>query len=210
MADVENRSIPFERSASEQRLAERRTAAPAVTRVELAPPVARLSWSGVWGGFLIALGIYLVLATLGAAVTLSSGGAASAPNGAAMGKVMTAWLYVSALIALFFGSVFGARLALLVDGAIAWLEATLIWTFALVLTTLVAAAVLGVAAAYPEAVRAALQSSPAATNIGVLRASAWLTFIGMVVAWIVTVLGSFWGRAQARGRAHALGLGWAA
>jgi hypothetical protein len=46
----------------------------------------------------------------------------------------------------------------------------------------------------------------AVANPDAVRMSAWLNFFGIVVAWIVTVLGSFWGRAKARGRARQLGL----
>jgi sensor domain CHASE-containing protein len=35
---------------------------------------------------------------------------------------------------------------------------------------------------------------------------AWLMFAGIVIAWIVTVLGSFRGRAQSVVRAHRIGI----
>ncbi len=185
---------------------ERRFTPVPVTRVELAPPRARIAWSGVWGGFLIALAIWITLATLGTALGLSNVGVGSDLTATTFGKATTGWLYVTGLIALFFGGVFGARLAMVVDGAIAWLEATLIWSFALVLVTMLATTLVSVAAAHPVTANAVVQSNPALTTPGMLTAGAWLTFIGVVVAWIVTVAGSFWRRAQAQGRARSLGL----
>jgi len=46
----------------------------------------------------------------------------------------------------------------------------------------------------------------AVTRVELMTAGVWLAFIGIVLAWIVTVLGSLWGRAQSRGRARTLGL----
>ena len=184
---------------------DRRTFARTVTRVELAPPVARIAWSGVWGGFLIALGIWLTLITLGTGFGLSSMGPGS-NLASTISRATGAWLYVSGLIALFFGGVFGARLAMVVDGAIAWLEATLIWAFGLILITALTTTLVGVAAVHPVAATEIAQANPALANTNAMTAAAWLTFFGIVIAWIVTVLGSFWGRAQARGRAQSLGL----
>lgn len=257
------------------------------TRVELEPPRSRVSWSGVWGGFLLALGIWIVLAALGAAVGLSTLSPGTNLNLASFTSGSFIWMYIAALIALFFGGVFGARLAMIVDGAIAWLEASLIWVFALVLTTAVATFLASTVlthsvtaqAVFSEAPQinadlasrdvpdllnrlndpktvdafatmsglprdqvqsslasirervAANRTDPAAAvreardgltnltaqarangNTVVQRSvpgsakAAWMTFIGIVIAWIVTVVGSFWGRAQAAGRARELGL----
>jgi len=206
MASAEDPMVHFDDAPRDRRMHERRLAFEPVTRVELAPPRARIAWSGVWGGFLIAFGIWITLATLGAAVGLSNVRAGSDLTTTTMSRAATGWMYVAGLIALFFGGVFGTRLAMIVDGAIAWFEATLIWTFALVMLTLVTTMVGSMAAANPAAANAVAQSSAAATNPGTLSAGAWLTFVGIVVAWVVTVLGSFWGRAQARGRARSLGM----
>jgi hypothetical protein len=205
MASAEERIGPFD-AARDRRIGDRRVVPRSVTRVELAPAMSRIAWSGVWGGFLIALGIWLTLATLGTAVGLSNIGPGSNMTATTMTKASGAWLYLSGLVGLFFGGVFGTRLSMTVDGAIAWLEATLIWTFALILTTGLATGLVSLAAAHPAATQAIVQSNPAVTNPGAITAGAWLSFIGIVVAWVVTVLGSFWGRAQARGRAQALGL----
>jgi hypothetical protein len=162
--------------------------------------MARIAWSGVWGGFLIAIGIWITLVVLGAAVGLSR---SSADLPATFGRASAAWLYVSALIALFFGAAFGTRLALIVDGAIVWLEATLIWTFALLLTTAFMTTLVGVAAARAGAATGMTESTPVMVNPA---GGAWLAFAGIVIAWIVTVLGSFRGRAQSVSRAHTIGL----
>lgn len=206
MASSDEHVDQYEVPPRDRPFPDRRTFARTVTRVELAPAVARIAWSGVWGGFLIALGIWLTLITLGTGFGLSSLGPGSNLGASTISRATGGWLYVSGLIALFFGGVFGSRLAMVVDGAIAWLEATLIWAFALILITALTTAVVGVAAVHPVAASEIAQANPALANPNALTAAAWLTFFGIVIAWIVTVLGSFWGRAQARGRAQSLGL----
>src|SRR5215813_9962403 len=159
----EDRPIQFDPAARERRVRiddRRRRPFGGITRVELAPAVARIAWSGVWGGFVIALGIWLTLAALGTAVGLSSVGADANVSAATMSRATGWWLYVSGLIALFFGGVFGTRLALIVDGAVAWLEATLIWSFALVLTTILGTTLASVAAAHPLAANDIAQAAP--------------------------------------------------
>jgi hypothetical protein len=198
--DPADEPIRFDSASPERRVRDRRVSSGWVRRVELPPAMARIAWSGVWGGFLIALAIWITLTALGAAVGLSGARETANLPAATFGKASAAWLYVSALIALFFGGVFGTRLALIVDGAIAWLEATLIWTFALLLTTAFMTTLVGVAAARATGIT---EPSPVMANPA---GGAWLTFAGIVIAWIVTVLGSLWGRAQSRSRAHTIGL----
>jgi hypothetical protein len=198
--DPANEPIRFDPASSERRVRNRRVSSGWVRRDEIPPAMARIAWSGVWGGFLIAVGIWITLIALGTAVGLSRAGA-NLP--ATFGRASAAWLYVSALIALFFGAAFGTRLALILDGAIVWLEATLIWTFALLLTAFTMA-LLGIAAARAAAANAVTQSSTVIANPG--ARGAWLMFAGIVIAWIITVLGSFRGRAQSVTRAHMIGI----
>jgi hypothetical protein len=207
MASAEDRPIQFDPAVRERRVHDRRHRPfGAVTRVELAPAAARIAWSGVWGGFFIALGIWLTLTTLGTAVGLSTMNPGADLSADTASRASAAWLYISGLIALFFGGVFGTRLALVVDQAVAWMEATLIWSFALVLTMILGTTLLSIAAAHPVAASEIAQATPTVTTHGSMVASAWLGFIGIVIAWVVTVLGSFWGRSQARVRARTLGL----
>src|SRR5262249_41629109 len=147
------------------------------------------------------VGIWITLVALGTAVELSRAGA-NLP--ATFGRASGAWLYVSALIALFFGAAFGTRLALVLDGAIVWLEATLIWTLALLLTAASTIALAGVAAAGEAAANGVTQSNAVIANPG--ARGAWLMFGGIVIAWIITVLGSFRGRARSVTRAHMIGI----
>jgi len=191
----------FDAASPERRVRDRRVSSGWGRRVELPPSMARIAWSGVWGGFLIAVGIFITLTALGTAVGLSGARETANMPASTLGKASAAWLYLSALIALFLGGAFGTRLALIVDGAIAWLEATLIWTFALLLTT--AFITLVGMAARAGATNGVTESTPVMANPA---GGAWLAFAGIVIAWIVTVLGSFWGRAQSRSRAHAIGL----
>ena len=198
--DPTDEPLRFDSASPERRLRDRRVSSGWGRRVELPPAMARVAWSGVWGGFLIAVGIWITLVALGAAVGLTRAGA-NLP--ATFGRGSAAWLYMSALIALFFGAAFGTRLALILDGAIVWLEATLIWTFALLLTTAFMTTLIGVAAARAGADTGVTEPGPVMMNPA---GGAWLAFAGIVIAWIVTVLGGFRGRAQSATRAHAIGI----
>jgi hypothetical protein len=209
---VSDQSTPVSAFTGERRIRERRATPPVatrvdtrlepgVTRVELGPRIAQVSWSGVWGGFLIAVGIFMVLCMLIGAIGLSMIGTGQTVT--RTGANMAGWVYLCGLVALFFGGACGTRLAMVLDDATAWLEATLIWTMALVVVTLLAT---GVAAGAANVARGVVQSNPTIVNGGMMRAAGWIAFAGTILAWIVTVAGSFWGRAQARDRARSLRL----
>src|SRR5690242_18225546 len=71
----------------------------------------RVSWSGVWGGFFVGLGILVILAALGVAVgvTVTSPAAADVQ---ALGTGAGIWTFASALIALFIGGLVASRTGL--------------------------------------------------------------------------------------------------
>jgi hypothetical protein len=75
----------------------------------------RVSWGGVWGGVLVAVGLLLLLAALGVAVGIT----ATEPGQTEASKLGTGagiWAGVSLLVALFVGGMVSTRIGGLFDG----------------------------------------------------------------------------------------------
>lgn len=95
----------------------------------------RVSWGGVWSGFLIGMGILLLLTALGLAIGISAAG--SAPPGEGMnargfGIGGAIWGGLSLLVALFVGGLVATRVGTVFDDTVALIQGALVW----VLTTL--------------------------------------------------------------------------
>jgi hypothetical protein len=89
----------------------------------------RVSWGGVWSGFLIALGAMLLLGTLGVAIGVS----AIDPTGGARGLGVGAaiWGGLTWLIAVFIGGMVAARLGLVLDQPTSALHGALVWVLSM-------------------------------------------------------------------------------
>jgi hypothetical protein len=89
----------------------------------------RVAWGGVWSGFLVALGAFMLLAVLGMAigVTAADVGTASDTSARSAGISAGIWGGVSLLIALFIGGLVATRSAMIHDGAAGMIEGVLIW-----------------------------------------------------------------------------------
>lgn len=104
----------------------------ALTSVQ-ALPGSRVSWGGVWSGFLIGLGALLLLSMLGLAVGISAvdvGQESGATRGLGVGAAV--WGGLSLLISLFLGGMVAARTGPLVDRGPAALQGSLVWVLAMV------------------------------------------------------------------------------
>jgi hypothetical protein len=111
-------------------------------RVETIPSVPfKLSWGAIFGGTFVALGVWILLYSLGLALGLSSvdpndpGSARSAGIGTGI------WSLIAPLIALFVGGLVAARTAGVVDKMSGALHGAVLWG----LTTLVGVIVMGMA-----------------------------------------------------------------
>jgi ElaB/YqjD/DUF883 family membrane-anchored ribosome-binding protein len=99
-------------------------------RAQLAPlEIARISWAGVWSGFLIGLGALLLLSTLGLAVGISAAdidpGQGSDPKAFGIGAAI--WAGLSLLIALFVSGMIASRASMVVDRTVATTHGALVW-----------------------------------------------------------------------------------
>lgn len=94
---------------------------------------SRISWAGIWSGFLVGLGVLLILGVLGLAVGITAVDIGPGENaGAGLGAGAAIWGGLSLLIALFLGGLVASRCGMTHDRATGVTEGALVW----VLTTL--------------------------------------------------------------------------
>lgn len=94
----------------------------------------RVAWGGVWSGFLVAVGVLLLLSVLGLAIGVSAADVGPGEDGNAKGLGIGAavWSSVSLLIALFVGGMVATRTGMVHDGTTGMIEGVLIWVLAIV------------------------------------------------------------------------------
>ncbi len=99
-------------------------------RTQLTPlETARISWAGVWSGFLIGLGVLMVLSTLGLAIGISAADIGPGPgsDAKAFGIGAGIWAGLSLLIALFLSGMIASRVSMVVDRTVATTHGALVW-----------------------------------------------------------------------------------
>jgi hypothetical protein len=175
----------------DRRLAERRRIAyPAALRAD----GMRVSWGGVFGGVLVALGFLLLMTALGVAVGISAaqpGGTDTGTLGAGAGI----WAGVSLLVALFIGGWVSTRIGAIFDGTTGFFEGALVWVVSVLLMLCMAGTGLGMlfggasklVGGAAQALTSVLQSSQATS-------AAWITFGALLLSLLAAVLGAMAGR----------------
>jgi len=124
----------------ERRSAERRRLAyPSILR---GADGMRVSWGGVWGGVLVAVGLLLLLAALGVAVGITATEPAQT-DPAKLGTGAGIWAGVSLLIALFVGGMVSTRIGAIFDGTTGFFEGALVWVVSVLLMGYLAASGIG-------------------------------------------------------------------
>lgn len=180
----------------------------------------RVSWGGIFGGVLVAVGLLLLLAALGVAVGIST----VEPGETELARVGTGaaiWGGVSLLAALFVGGMVASRLGATFDGTTSFFEGFLVWIVSLLLVAYLAASGVsslaggafslmgGVQEAVaqvqqktedlqrnPQAAEQQVQAlKPQATN------AAWITFGALLLSLGAAVAGAMAGRRRALPRA---------
>lgn len=109
----------------ERRIGERRRDRDYATRVTTTEGL-RVSWGGVWGGVLVAIGLLLLLSVLGVAI----GASAVDPGDTQAGTVGTGigvWGGLSLLVALFVGGLVSTRIGAIFDRTTGFFEGVLVW-----------------------------------------------------------------------------------
>ena len=96
----------------------------------------KVSWGGICGGVLVAVGVIILLTTLGVAVGIS---AVDQTEASKLGTGAGIWAGVSLLIALFVGGMVAARIGATTDSTTAFYSGFLVWVVAVVLMAYIAA-----------------------------------------------------------------------
>lgn len=163
----------------------------------------RLAWSGVWSGFLVAVGVFLLLSVLGLAVgvTAVDTGAAAAGNAREAGIGAAVWSGAALLISLFLGGMAATRSGMVSDAAAGSIEGVLIWVLSILTLIYMAGSgfallsrgvfgALGTVTVDPAAAAAAVRS------VGDAQATIWAAFAAMVLSLLAALGGAMVGRRQ--------------
>lgn len=136
MASVVHESPRYERSS------ERR-------RISYDPPLRadgmKVSWGGIWGGVLVAVGLLLLLTALGLAIGVSAVQPGET-EGATLGTGAAIWAGVSLLLALFVGGMVATRIGAITDRATGFFEGALVWVVSILLMVYFAGSGIGMLA----------------------------------------------------------------
>ena len=105
----------------------------------------RVSWGGIWGGVLVALGMLLLLAALGVAVGVSAfdPGESEAGN---FGTGAGIWAAFSLLLSLFIGGMVATRIGAIFDRTTGFFEGALVWIVSVLLAGYLATSGIGMVA----------------------------------------------------------------
>ncbi|HLS85475.1 MAG TPA: hypothetical protein VK043_04195 [Burkholderiales bacterium] len=107
---------------------DRRRASAALARAD----GLRLSWGGIWGGVLVAVGTLLLLAALGVAVGITAANPGET-EAATFGTGAGIWAGASLLVALFLGGLVSTRAGFITDRTTGFFEGVLVWVVSILL-----------------------------------------------------------------------------
>lgn len=179
----------------------RRIAYPGVYRTGLfSTEGIKVSWGGIFGGVMVAVGLMLLLAALGVAIGIT----AVDPQSTQLGRLGVGagiWTGVALLLALFLGGLVASRLGATYDRSTSFFEGFLVWIVSLLLVAYLAASGMGWVAgdtfnimgaapdlsmsAPPDVVE---QIKPQAAK------TAWITFGSLVLSLGASLIGAMAGR----------------
>jgi hypothetical protein len=92
----------------------------------------KVSWGGIFGGVLVAIGLLLLLTALGVAVGVSAAQPGET-EASTLGTGAGIWAGVSLLLALFVGGMVSTRIGAISDGATGFFEGALVWVVSILL-----------------------------------------------------------------------------
>jgi hypothetical protein len=132
------RETPYHDRRTNER---RRIAYPAALRAD----GMRVSWGGIFGGVLVAVGFLLLMTALGLAVGISAAQPGET-EASALGTGAGIWGGVSLLIALFIGGMVSTRIGAIFDGTTGFFEGALVWVVSVLLMLYFASSGIGMLA----------------------------------------------------------------
>jgi hypothetical protein len=105
----------------------------------------KVSWGGIFGGVLVAVGVLLLLAALGMAVGISAADPGQT-DASTLGTGAGIWAALSLLVALFVGGMVSTRIGAISDRATGFFEGVLVWVVSILLMGYLAASGVGMLA----------------------------------------------------------------
>ncbi len=152
-----------------------------------------VEWAPTWGGVFVALGVFLLLSSLGVAIGVSSGA-----TGVAI------WEAISVIIAFFLGGWFAGRTLNIIDPLVAGAHGLLVWAVSIVFTVVfIIAATLSGISSLANLARVPFVSDllrfvgatppPAGAAAGTAVTSAWVTFVILLLSVIAAIIGGLVG-----------------
>src|SRR5205085_9747185 len=137
----------------------------------------RVSWGGIWGGVLVAMGMLLLLSALGVAIGFSS---VDPRNAAEVNRLMSSaglWAAAGLLLSLFVGGMVSTSIGAVYDRTTGFFEGALVW----VVSLLVMLALAGSGSGLLDGFAFEMPDAPQA---------AWLGFGALAVSLLTAVLGA--------------------
>ncbi|HEX2651414.1 MAG TPA: hypothetical protein VHN19_15915 [Burkholderiales bacterium] len=92
----------------------------------------RVSWGGIWGGVLCAVGAMLLLTALGVAIGISAADPGET-DASTLGAGAAIWSGVSLLLSLFLGGLVSTRIGAIFDRTTGFFEGALVWVVSILL-----------------------------------------------------------------------------
>ncbi len=162
-------------------------------------------WGPIWVGFIVALGINLVLYVLTMAIALSS----ASPTARNVGDVLQGagvGTAISSLIALFVGGFLAGRLGIQQGLRNGLMQGTVVWALFVIAMTLFSlfglggalGSVAGMTDARSMAAGTDVTTGDAARVLGTAARSAWWLFAGLVISWLAAAIGGWLGVLSSR------------
>lgn len=162
-------------SGPERRSFDRRRGYDGVLRAEgVRADGLRLSWAGIWGGVLMAVGTLLLLAALGVAVGITAVDPGQT-QASTFGTGAGIWAGASLLIALFLGGLVSTRAGFITDRTTGFFEGALVWVVSILLMgylatsgmSMVASGAFSLIGGASQAVGTVMQGAGGAPNVDV-------------------------------------------
>jgi hypothetical protein len=144
----------------------------------------RVSWGGIWGGVLIAMGILLLSAAVGFAVGMSSAVSVSGSVETDLGTGIGIWGAVSLLVALFLGGMAATRIGMVTDKATGAIQGALVWVVSVLFLIVLAGGGFGLIA-------------DIGFSFSDSHVAAWIGVAAMVISLLAAILGALAGRRRA-------------
>jgi hypothetical protein len=119
----------------EQRLRDARESVVIAASSRLGMPGVQVSWGGVWAGFLVGIGVLMLLNALGLAIGISIIDLNAAPgvtgDAQAWSIGAAAWLFLSVLISLFVAGMVSSRAGQTLTPGTGAIQGTVVWVLAM-------------------------------------------------------------------------------